>query len=118
VIVIYRRRLWELAVHFSRTENRSYVYKLAAAVAIAVVGGFVAKQAGLELPDTVAPIAWALVLGGLAIFAIEAYAGRKPPSDVLTWKVAFWVGLSQILAAVFPGTSGPRRRFSRRCSPA
>jgi undecaprenyl-diphosphatase len=105
VVVIYRRRLWELAVHFSRTENRSYVYKLAAAVAITVVGGFVAKQAGLELPDTVAPIAWALILGGLAIFAIEAYTARKPPSDVLTWKVAFWVGLSQILAAVFPGTS-------------
>jgi len=53
----------------------------------------------------VAPIAWALILGGLAIFAIEAYTARKPPSDVLTWKVAFWVGLSQILAAVFPGTS-------------
>ena len=105
VVAIYRRRLWDLAVHFSRTENRSYVLKLTAAVAITVVGGLVAKQMGLELPDTVAPVAWALVIGGLAIFAIEAYAGRQPPNDVLTWKVALWVGVGQILAAVFPGTS-------------
>jgi undecaprenyl-diphosphatase len=105
VVVIYWRRLWDLALHFSRSENRDYVFKLAAAVAITVVGGFVAKQMGLELPDTVAPIAWALILGGFAIFAIEAYARRQQPSAVLTWKVAFWVGLGQILAAVFPGTS-------------
>ena len=81
VVVIYRQRLWDLAVHFSRAENRSYVYRLTAAVAITVVGGFVAKQMGLELPDTVAPVAWALILGGFAIFAIEAYARRQPPSD-------------------------------------
>ena len=61
VVVIYWRRLWDLALHFSRTENRGYVAKLTAAVAITVVGGFVAKQMGLELPDTVAPVAWALI---------------------------------------------------------
>lgn len=105
VVAIYRRRLWDLAVHFSRTENRSYVLKLTSAVAITVVGGLVAKQMGLELPDKVAPVAWALVLGGLAIFAIEAYARRQTSNDVLTWKVALWVGVGQILAAVFPGTS-------------
>jgi undecaprenyl-diphosphatase len=105
VVAIYWRRLWDLAVHFSRTENRSYVLKLATAFAITVVGGLVAKQMGLELPDTVAPVAWALVLGGFAIFAIEAYAGRQASNDVPTWKVALWVGVGQILAAVFPGTS-------------
>jgi undecaprenyl-diphosphatase len=105
VVVIYWRRLWDLAMHFARTENRSYVCKLAAAFAITVVGGFIAKKLGLELPDTIAPVAWALVLGGFAIFAIEGYAKRLPASDALTWKVAFWVGMGQLLAAVFPGTS-------------
>ncbi len=105
VVVIYWRRLWDLALHFTKPGNRDYVYKLATAVMITVAGGFIAKQMGLELPDSVAPVAWALVLGGLAIFAIEAYARRQPPSDTLTWKVAFWVGMGQILAAVFPGTS-------------
>jgi undecaprenyl-diphosphatase len=105
VVIIYWRRLWDLAMHFARIENRSYVSKLAAAFAITVVGGFVAKKMGLELPDTIAPVAWALVLGGCAIFAIEAYAKRMPARDALTWKVAFWVGMGQLLAAVFPGTS-------------
>jgi undecaprenyl-diphosphatase len=30
---------------------------------------------------------------------------RHAPSEQLTWTVAFWVGLGQVLAAVFPGTS-------------
>lgn len=105
VVVIYWRRLWDMTLHFSKAENRDYVYKLTVSFLITVVGGFTAKQLGLELPDTVAPIAWALILGGGAIFAIEAYAARQPESDKPTWRVAFWVGIGQIIAAVFPGTS-------------
>jgi undecaprenyl-diphosphatase len=92
-------------VHFARPENRDYLYKLALSFAITVVGGFTAKRLGLELPDTIAPIAWALIIGGIVIFGVEWYAARSPQSDRLTWSVAVWVGLAQILAAVFPGTS-------------
>jgi undecaprenyl-diphosphatase len=105
VVVIYWRRLWDMTVHLSQRENRDYLFKLSTAFAITVAGGFAAKKLGLELPDTVAPVAWALILGGLAIFAVEAYAARQPVRDTLTWKVAAWVGAAQILAAVFPGTS-------------
>ena len=105
VVVIYWRRLWEMTIHFSRPANRDYLYKLGVAFLITVFGGFVAKQLGLELPETVAPVAWALILGGIAIFVVEAYAARQPERDALTWNVAFWVGIGQILAAVFPGTS-------------
>lgn len=105
IVIIYWPRLWDLVMHFARAENRSYVGKMSAAFAITVVGGFIAKKMGLELPDTIEPVAWALILGGFAIFAIETYAKRLPSSDALTWKVAFWVGMGQILAAVFPGVS-------------
>jgi undecaprenyl-diphosphatase len=105
VVVIYWRRLWNLTMHFAQPTNRDYVYKLTAAFVITVIGGFIAKQMGLELPETVAPVAWALIIGGFAIFAVETYAGRQPHRDTLTWSVAFWVGIGQILAAVFPGTS-------------
>jgi len=105
VVVIYWRRLWEMTIHFTQRDNRDYLYKLTVSFLITVVGGFVAKQLGLELPETVAPVAWALILGGLAIFAVEAYASRQPERDTLTWNVAFWVGIGQIIAAVFPGTS-------------
>lgn len=105
VVVIYWRRLWNLIAHFSEPDNRDYTLKLGLAFLITVVGGFVAKQLGLELPEDVAPVAWALIIGGFAIFAIEAYAGRQGESEAATWRVAIVVGLAQILAAVFPGTS-------------
>jgi undecaprenyl-diphosphatase len=105
VVVIYWRRLWQLTVNLAQPDNRDYLYKLSTAFLITVVGGFIAKKMGLELPETVAPVAWALILGGIAIFGTEAYAKRKPENDALTWNVAIWVGLGQILAAVFPGTS-------------
>lgn len=105
VVLIYRRRLWNMTVHFTQPENSDYLYKLLGAFIITIIGGFAAKQMGLELPTTVAPVAWALILGGVAIFLIEAYTSRKPVSDALTWHVAHWVGVAQVLAAVFPGTS-------------
>ena len=105
VIAIYWQRLWQLALNLTQPANRSYLLKLLAAFVITVIGGFAAKQMGLELPENVAPVAWAMVIGGAAIFLIEAYAARKPISDEVTWRVASWVGIAQILAAVFPGTS-------------
>jgi undecaprenyl-diphosphatase len=105
VVGIYWRRLWNLTVNLTQPDNRDYLYKLAWAFVLTCVGGLVAKKVGLELPETVAPIAWALIVGGVVIFAVEAYAQRQPVRDTLTWGVATWVGLAQILAAVFPGTS-------------
>lgn len=105
IVVIYWRRLWDVTVHFVQPQNRDYFYKLSTAFAITVVGGLVAKQMGLELPDTVAPVAIALIAGGVVIFIVEAYAARLPMSEALTWRVAVWVGIGQIVAAVFPGVS-------------
>ncbi len=105
VVVIYWRRLWDLTMHLSKAENRDYLFKLSLSFIITVIGGLIAKKLGLELPETVAPIAIALIVGGFVIFAVEWYAARQPESDKLTWNVAIWVGLGQILAAVFPGTS-------------
>ena len=105
VIAIYWQRLWQLALNLTQPANRNYLFKLLTAFIITVIGGFAAKQMGLELPETVAPVAWAMVIGGVAIFLIEAYTARKPVSTEVTWPVASWVGLAQILAAVFPGTS-------------
>lgn len=105
VVMIYWRRLWDMALHLSRPDNRDYLFKLATAFLITVVGGLVAKKMGLKLPETIAPVALALIIGGLVIFAVEAYAARQPDRATLTWHVAFWVGIGQIVAAVFPGTS-------------
>src|SRR5581483_9219817 len=46
VTFIYRARLWELATHFARRENRDYALKLALAFAITAVGGFAVTKLG------------------------------------------------------------------------
>lgn len=105
VVLIYWQRLWELLRGFAKPDNRDYLNKLFVSFLITVAGGFIAKQLGLELPETVMPVAWALIIGGIAIFLIERYVSHHQINEQVTWKVAVVVGLGQILAAVFPGTS-------------
>jgi undecaprenyl-diphosphatase len=105
VVVVYWQRLLDLSLHFRLLENRDYLYKLLAAFLITAVGGFAAKLAGVELPETVAPVAIALILGGVAILAIERWLEGASPSERVTWLVVVCVGLSQVVAGVFPGTS-------------
>ncbi len=105
VVLIFWRRLFELCTRLDRPENRDYLSKLAFATSITLAGGFAATRMGFKLPETVVPIALALIIGGVAILAIEKLVANRPQLAEVTWKVAFWVGTSQILAGVFPGTS-------------
>ena len=54
-------------------------------------------------------IAWALLIGGVAMWLIDTWADRhaSPTKDVEQMSVwqAVWIGSFQILSAVFPGTS-------------
>jgi len=50
-------------------------------------------------------VAWALIIGGLWMILVEAYTARLPERDEVTWKVAILVGVAQVVAGVFPGTS-------------
>lgn len=104
-LLVFWPRLQKMLLGLNERANRDYLAKLAFAFAITAIGGLIAKKAGLELPQTVAPVAGALILGGVLMLLIEwLVAGRAAVTEV-TWRVAFWVGSCQILAAVFPGTS-------------
>jgi undecaprenyl-diphosphatase len=105
VVFIYWHRLWGLLTGFAQPDRRDYLSKLCASFLITATGGFIAKQLGLKLPETVAPVALALIVGGVVILLIERYVAHHRLSEQVTWKVAIAVGLGQILAAVFPGTS-------------
>lgn len=50
-------------------------------------------------------MAWALIIGGIWMILVETYSARLPDRDEVTWKVAILVGLAQVVAGVFPGTS-------------
>ena len=106
VVLVYWQRLTDLFIkNFGIASNRDYVLKLLLAFAITAVGGLAVKNFGFELPEEVAPIAWALIIGGVAILVVEFLVVKRPPSSFVSWNVAAWVGACQILAGVFPGTS-------------
>lgn len=104
-VLVFWPRLKSLAFGLDERSNRDYLAKLALAFALTAVGGFIAKKLGVGLPTTVAPVAGALIVGGVVMLLIEWFLKDRTANAEATWSVAFWVGVCQILAAVFPGTS-------------
>ena len=109
VTLIYWKRIWQLASGLGQRENRDYALKLAVAFGITAVLGVIVKKLGFELPDTVTPIAWALIVGGVWMLVAEHLAAKRAavlgPRKVITWTVAVLVGIAQVVAGIFPGTS-------------
>ena len=105
VTLIYWRRILALLTGWGDAQNRDYLVKLMLAFLITAILGLIVKKLGFELPDTVQPIAWALVLGGVWMMVAEWMAAGRPDSRIITLRVAIAVGLAQVVAGVFPGTS-------------
>lgn len=106
VLAVFGGRLRDLLARVTEPDARDYLLKLLLAFVITGVGGLVVKRLGFTLPKEIAPIAWATLVGGVIIIAIEwGLRGRRSLRRDVTWVVAVAVGLAQLLAAVFPGTS-------------
>lgn len=58
---------------------------------------------------SLAVIAWAMLIGGIVMWVIDAWSDRHEAStesvDDMSLGQAIWIGLCQTLSAVFPGTS-------------
>lgn len=105
ITLVYWRRIWALLTRWRDPANRDYLLKLIVAFLITAVIGFVAVRLGFKLPEKVTPIAWALIIGGIWMLAAEQYAARQPERSEVSWRVAVLVGIAQMVAGIFPGTS-------------
>jgi undecaprenyl-diphosphatase len=125
IALIYRQRLWDLAMGFvgrsapsehdpagialDPSQARDYAFKLGVAFGVTCVLGVIVKKLGFELPDRVEPIAWALILGGVWMVVAEHFAAKRAQAlgerSTISWTVAILVGIAQVVAGVFPGTS-------------
>ena len=76
VCLVYRERLRALADGWREPQHFDYIAKVTVAFLITALLGLAAKAAGAELPETVTPIAAALIAGAFVIFAVEAWAKR------------------------------------------
>lgn len=105
ITLVYWRRIWALLTRWRDPANRDYLLKLIVAFLITAVIGLIAVKLGFKLPEKVTPIAWALIIGGIWMLAAEQYAARQPERSEVSWRVAVLVGIAQMVAGIFPGTS-------------
>ncbi len=105
VLAVFSQRVHGFATTLGTPSTRDYLLKLFAAFCITAAGGLAIKKLDIELPHEVAPVAWATLIGAIVIFGCEAWRKNHPGTVEITWTVVIVVGLAQILAAVFPGTS-------------
>ncbi len=105
VLALFWGRLMGLARDWRQPEARAYILKLGLAFFVTGVGGLVIKKLGFRLPETVTPVALAILVGGLLFLLVERWLKSRPTATEVTWMMALAMGAAQILAAVFPGFS-------------
>ena len=82
VIAVFRERVRELFTQWRNPEVQGYLIKMGASFLITAVGGLCIKKAGWELDNAKAPIAWALLIGGVLFIAVEKHQeGKETPEE-------------------------------------
>lgn len=104
VLPLFTDRLRQLA-RWREPDSRDLWAKIIAAFVLTAVGGFLMDRAEIGLPETVGPVAWALIVGGVLFIGLEAWIKRSKQTTEISWATAIVVGGCQLLAAYFPGLS-------------
>ena len=105
VLPLFPDRLHQFFFRWREKSTQEYALKLMLAFVITGIFGFLMDKAGLKLPETLQPIAWAMLVVGIGFLIVERWLRGSSPQDTVTWTVAIVVGVGQLAAAVFPGVS-------------
>jgi len=105
VLPLFPQRLYKFIFEWRQKETQDYLLKIMTAFVITGAAGFILDKKGFKLQENLGPIAWALLIGGLAFLAIEWWLRGRKLSNEITWSVVLAVAAGQLIAAVFPGSS-------------
>jgi len=105
LLPLFWGKLIGLLTNLSSPPAPGYLIKLATASLMTAVGGLVLDRMNFKLPETVGPVAWATLVGGVAIIGIERWRKGFIGIPEVTWSLAVACAVAQLMAAVFPGTS-------------
>jgi undecaprenyl-diphosphatase len=105
VLPLFPQRLYKFIFEWRQKETQDYLLKVLVAFAITGAGGLAWKKLGHALPKELFPVAWALLIGGFAFLAVEFFLRGKKLGSEITWNIVLAVGIAQLIAAIFPGTS-------------
>jgi len=105
LIPLFWRKFSGMAFRLGEKENRDLLMKLGVAFMITCVAGMILKKAGLELPDSARPVAWATLIGGVVMFLVESWSSKRKLSNELTWTIVIGFAIGQLIAMLLPGSS-------------
>ena len=109
VVVYFRHKIVQLlsgSISGNTVAQKVVMMVIVATLPVLLVGYLFHKQIEKYMEKPL-PIALALLVGGLIMLAVEwsRPGTRTPRIEHLTWAQAIGIGLAQILAVLFPGTS-------------
>ncbi len=105
VLPLFPERIGQLFHSLGKPEVRDYWIKLIAAFVITGIGGLILEKMHFKLPEQALPIGIALLAGGVLFLLVEWMMRGRAASDEITWTIVIAVGLGQLVAAIFPGSS-------------
>ncbi|HWQ90988.1 MAG TPA: undecaprenyl-diphosphate phosphatase [Clostridia bacterium] len=105
VLPLFPERLRQFFFEWRKPETQMYLLKIAVAFGITGVGGLILEKNHFTLPEHLLPVTIALAAGGVLFLLVErGLRGRKLLEEI-SWPIVIAVGVGQLIAAVFPGTS-------------
>jgi undecaprenyl-diphosphatase len=105
VLPLFPGRLNQFVHRWREREAQDYLLKIFAAFAITGVGGLILEKKHFKLPEELLPVAVALFVGGVLFIAVETWLRGRALENRVTWSIVVAVGIGQLIAAVFPGSS-------------
>ncbi len=115
LVLLFLRRILTFLRTFPDGEGKNHTWfthpltlVMAAFVCTAIPAFLLEKVIGKHL-ESLRVIEWSLLVGGFVMWGVDAWSSRQdsPTKDVdqMGMGQAIWIGLCQVLSAVFPGTS-------------
>ncbi len=115
LLLLYLERIVGFVKSFPRGESGDRTWKNHP-ISLTLIAFFFTSIIALPLHKvsekhlgSVAVMAWALLLGGIIMWVIDARASRFEPNTLhveeMSLGQAIWIGICQSLSAIFPGTS-------------
>jgi undecaprenyl-diphosphatase len=104
VLPLFRDRIGQLC-RWREEASRRLISLIALSFGITAVGGVLLDKLHFKLPESPVPVAWALITGGIAFLIVERLLKHKGLRNEHSLPMATVVGVGQLVAAVFPGSS-------------
>ncbi|MEO6054061.1 MAG: undecaprenyl-diphosphate phosphatase, partial [Chthoniobacterales bacterium] len=104
VIPLFHERIRKM-LYWADPASRSLSLKVITAFVITGIGGLILEKKGFKLPETVLPVAIALIAGGIIFIIVELWRKGTHGQAMISWPVTIAVAVGQLVAAAFPGAS-------------